>query len=158
MGLCGLWHGANWNFVLWGLLNGVLLVAHGAFRSWCTRRPALDEALQSGPGTGLRVAGTFACFCLTLAVFRAPGVQAAGVALTRMLWPTGGQGLAIEPLGLYLTLIGVAAAHVLAVEDRWRRWWNRVPLPVRGLGFGTALSLAMILAPQASKAFIYFQF
>jgi alginate O-acetyltransferase complex protein AlgI len=158
MALCGLWHGANWNYVLWGVLNGVLVVAHGAFRPWCARRPALDSVLRSVPGTTLRVAGTFACFCLTLAVFRAPGVRAAGAALSRMLMPAGGEGLAVRPLGLYLTIVAVALAHILAQDDRWQRWWERVPVPVRGLGFGTALSLAMILAPQASKAFIYFQF
>ena len=28
MGLCGLWHGANWTFVVWGLYNGALLAVH----------------------------------------------------------------------------------------------------------------------------------
>jgi alginate O-acetyltransferase complex protein AlgI len=31
MGLCGLWHGANWNFVVWGLYQGVLLVVERIF-------------------------------------------------------------------------------------------------------------------------------
>jgi alginate O-acetyltransferase complex protein AlgI len=32
MGLCGLWHGANWNFVVWGLYQGILLVIERIFK------------------------------------------------------------------------------------------------------------------------------
>ncbi len=38
--LCGLWHGASWNFVIWGLLHGALLVAERtAFGDWIARLP-----------------------------------------------------------------------------------------------------------------------
>src|SRR5262249_14504842 len=45
MGLAGLWHGANWNYVLFGLLQGTMLAAHAAFRSWCVGRPRLVAVL-----------------------------------------------------------------------------------------------------------------
>jgi alginate O-acetyltransferase complex protein AlgI len=32
--LCGLWHGAAWNFVLWGGLHGLFLVVHKQYRRW----------------------------------------------------------------------------------------------------------------------------
>ncbi|MDH4228151.1 MAG: MBOAT family protein [Nitrospirota bacterium] len=36
--LCGLWHGASWNFVIWGLLHGALLVVErGRFGAWIDR-------------------------------------------------------------------------------------------------------------------------
>jgi alginate O-acetyltransferase complex protein AlgI len=158
MTLCGLWHGANWNYVMWGFLNGMLLVLHAAFRPWGEQRPTLNAALKSGPGTVLRVAATFACFCLTLAVFRTPGLHAAGVMVGRMLAPTQGAGLTLLPRGLYATFAFVALCHALGQRDRWLRIWEWTPLPVRGLGFGAALTLAMLLAPYSSKAFIYFQF
>jgi alginate O-acetyltransferase complex protein AlgI len=37
--LCGLWHGAAWNFVLWGGLHGVFLVVHKQYRRWCAPLP-----------------------------------------------------------------------------------------------------------------------
>ncbi len=39
--LGGLWHGASWNFVLWGGLHGVLLAAERALRSWLPTPPIL---------------------------------------------------------------------------------------------------------------------
>ena len=37
--LGGLWHGANWTFVLWGAFHGVLLAVNHAWRHWRGRRP-----------------------------------------------------------------------------------------------------------------------
>jgi D-alanyl-lipoteichoic acid acyltransferase DltB (MBOAT superfamily) len=34
MGVVGLWHGAGWGFVLWGLMHGVYLIGYRAFQSW----------------------------------------------------------------------------------------------------------------------------
>ncbi len=51
------------------------------------------------------------------------------------------------------------AAHLVGRDlPAWRRRLERVPAPVQGLAFGTVLTLALLLAPHASKAFIYFQF
>jgi alginate O-acetyltransferase complex protein AlgI len=156
--LCGLWHGAGWNFVLWGFFTGVFVVLHIAFKHWCAGQPRLDAILQSWPGTAFRVALTFTCFCLTLVVFRNPELAGAAMMLGRMVVPAAGAGLPLQAHGLYWTFAVVALAHVLGRSDGARRLWERVPLPVRGLGFGAMLSLALVLGPGASKAFIYFQF
>jgi alginate O-acetyltransferase complex protein AlgI len=37
--LGGLWHGANWTFLIWGGLHGAMLVTHRLFRNWCEDRP-----------------------------------------------------------------------------------------------------------------------
>jgi alginate O-acetyltransferase complex protein AlgI len=158
MTLCGLWHGANWNCVLWGFLNGGLLVAHAAFVPWCQRRLWLKAALESGAGTALRVATTFACFCLTLAVFRTQGLHDAGVMVGRMLLPTVGKGLTVPALGLYLTFVLVALCHAAAYRSRWQALWQRLPPALRGVGLSAVFTLALVLAPNASLAFIYFQF
>ena len=34
--LCGLWHGASWNFVFWGGLHGVSLAIHRAWMKWAS--------------------------------------------------------------------------------------------------------------------------
>ncbi len=158
MTLCGLWHGASWNYVAWGFLNGLLLAIHTAFQPWCSRRPTLTAALRSSPGTMLRVALTFVCFCLTLVVFRSTSLVAAGESLAHMFVPTAGAGLTMQVHGLYLTFALVALCHFLGHRDRWVGLWEHVPLWMRGASFGAAATLALIAAPNASKAFIYFQF
>jgi len=156
--LCGLWHGAGWNFVLWGFLTGVLLVVHALFKPWCEQRPRLDAALRTVPGTAVRVLLTFTCFCLTLVVFRTADFARACTMLGRMFTLTQGNGLPLQPLGLYLTFAAVVLGHALGQKDVGRRLLDSLPAPVRGLAFGTALTLALVLAPGGSKAFIYFQF
>lgn len=43
--LGGLWHGANWNFVIWGGLHGGALAAHKLWRKWCSRRWSLPTPM-----------------------------------------------------------------------------------------------------------------
>ena len=54
MTLGGLWHGASWTFVVWGLYHGLLLVGHRAFRRFCESRPAWASLWMTIPGTILR--------------------------------------------------------------------------------------------------------
>src|SRR5262245_60955828 len=46
MTLGGLWHGANWTFVAWGVLHGALLIGHRAFQDFARKRPALEQFLH----------------------------------------------------------------------------------------------------------------
>ena len=44
--ISGLWHGANWTFVIWGLYNGVLLVAESIAAKWWLGRGPLLAAVR----------------------------------------------------------------------------------------------------------------
>jgi len=156
--LCGLWHGAGWNFVVWGLITGVLLIVHSAFRSWCLRRPRLDAVLRTAPGSALRIALTFLCFCLIFVIFRCSSLTLGWTMLVRMVTPCAGGGLPLYAHGLNLTFAVVLLGHALGHGKRGQRFWEWLPAPVRGLAFGAAFTLALVVAPGASKAFIYFQF
>src|SRR5947209_8182488 len=59
MTVAGLWHGAGWTFVVFGVTHGVLLFFHRLFKDRCDGRPRLRAALESGPGWAARVAVTF---------------------------------------------------------------------------------------------------
>jgi alginate O-acetyltransferase complex protein AlgI len=156
--LCGLWHGAGWNFVIWGLANGVLLVLHSAFRNWCEGRARLSAALRTAPGISLRVALTFTCFCVVFVIFRCPDFPTAWTMYGRMLAPSAGAGLPLPIHGLLVTLAVVVLGHALGQNKLGLRLWDRLPGPVRGLAFGGGLTAAMLLAPSMNQAFIYFQF
>src|SRR6202023_3523817 len=51
MTLGGLWHGASWTFVAWGVLHGLYLIVQRRFAVFAGCRPRVDAALQSCPGT-----------------------------------------------------------------------------------------------------------
>jgi hypothetical protein len=101
---------------------------------------------------------TFATFVLTLVVFRCPTLAAGGMMLRRLATLGDGRGLPFEPRAVWVTALVLALGHALDADNRWLPWLDRLPAPGRGLAFGAALSLALVLAPDASKAFIYFQF
>ena len=79
MALCGLWHGASWNFVVWGLWHGV-----GLFGLRLYQRLRLP--FPGGPiGAALGVFLTFHYVCFGWVLFAAPNLTVAVAALRRML-------------------------------------------------------------------------
>jgi alginate O-acetyltransferase complex protein AlgI len=158
MALGGLWHGASWTYVVWGLLHGLLLIGHRGFAALCEGRRTVQYVLRSGAGTALRIGVTFFCFCLTLVVFRCTTLGTGATMLGRMLVPCSGWETPLCSRALWLTVLAVVLGHVHALRPVWRHGLERLPAPVRGLGYATALTLALVLAPGPGKAFIYFQF
>lgn len=80
----GIWHGAGWNFIIWGIMNGIL-VCIGAWESYHKKYPPYLVG----------VIGTFLCIVLTRVIFVAESLKDAGIvyrsmfdigALTSMGW------------------------------------------------------------------------
>ncbi len=157
MTLGGLWHGSNWTYVFWGVLHGTYLVVHRYFRDWCMVRPRWDGALQSAVGTVLRTVLTFLCVIFGWIFFRATTFDAAWTLLRRVAVWSSGLGTPIPRQSLMSILFFVAICHIVAYWTPWRKMW-RLPAPIQGFGFASALILAQVLAPDAGKVFIYFQF
>jgi alginate O-acetyltransferase complex protein AlgI len=184
MTLGGLWHGVSWVFVLWGLLHGAFLVLHRSFRAFCEARPRLDALLRTPPGTALRMAVTFLGVCVGWVLFFTASIEAkgmmdrvnalsagapapatsysalhaSGVILSKLAVPQEGLGSPLHNRGLWYTVAVVALCHALAAGGTWKRLAVRLPAPVLGFGYAAVLTLALVLAPDAGKAFIYFQF
>ena len=74
MVLGGLWHGAGWNFVVWGALHGAYLVVNHAWQDLSGRIPL---SLPPRLGHGLGVAITFLCVVVAWVYFRAPDLATA---------------------------------------------------------------------------------
>jgi alginate O-acetyltransferase complex protein AlgI len=157
MTLGGLWHGASWTFIIWGLLHGLLLIGHRMFQGFCKGRPLWTSAMRSRPGTAGRVLITFLCVSLCWVFFRA---QSFGDALRMLsgLLRLHGQNQSMSRMGLGLTILVVMACHLLARWNLWQRAAARLPAPVLGATYALLLTLCLVLAPPASKPFIYFQF
>jgi alginate O-acetyltransferase complex protein AlgI len=158
MALGGLWHGASWTFVFWGILHGSYLIAHRGFQAVCKRHWRLDWLMQSIPGTALRMALTFACVCVSWVFFRATTFGTAATFLHRLVVPHVGLSAPLHYRSLWYTVAAVALCHAIAQRGFWKRVAVRMPAPVMGFGYATVLTLALVLAPDSGKAFIYFQF
>ncbi len=158
MTLGGLWHGASWTFVVWGVLHGLLLVVHRTFRGYCERRPRLDAALRTLPGTAVRIGMTFLSVALCWVFFRAATFTGAAAMLGGLFVPRGGFTAPLHPCGLWGTLAVVAFCHLFAARGLWPKAAARLPAPVLGMSYAAVLLFALVLAPHGARPFIYFQF
>jgi alginate O-acetyltransferase complex protein AlgI len=151
MFLGGLWHGANWTFVVWGLYHGLLLSLHRAVplpkwvgQTWCKPFSA---------------AFTFVLVCVGWVFFRAQSFTTAGIVLQRMFWPTPGMPINEMQWVLCSFLMGlVLLAHLAGTFGNLKSLERRLPAPALGAYFATVILLAMVLTPVDSRGFIYFQF
>ena len=151
--LGGLWHGASWNFVLWGAIHGGMLAFERA-----QGRTGFYRRLPRGA----RVATTFLIVCLSWVFFRAKTLPAAMTYFASMFGVSGAGAAAHAIAGpLYTTyhasMLGLAALIVWGLPNTWA-FTARLSVP-RAVG-GLALLAASILLmwTQTTNPFLYFQF
>lgn len=160
MTLGGLWHGASWNFALWGAIHGAYLIINRGFRQFCEARPRLDALMQTTPGTACRMALTLFCIYQAFVFFRAQTFGQALAMLHRMWIPADGAvvGHAYGYGLFWLIVVGFVLAHVAACRQAWEKLSLRLPVPVMGLAFAAVMIVCMTMAPSQEMPFIYFQF
>ena len=96
--LGGLWHGAGWNFVIWGGLHGVYLMVNHAWRRW--RGPKQSAAFMARLASGFL---TFIAVTFAWVFFRAETFSGALQIISAML---GAQGITIPLWSVKLPLVG----------------------------------------------------
>ena len=157
MVLVGLWHGANWTFVVWGIYHGLLLIGYRFF----------DRAATGGPITAIMkkryvipfsVGLTFASVTVSMAFFRPRTLQASRYVLSAIF---GFQHVSGEFLLTTGTIVLIFISLFLAVAqersqfiDRLALQPARIQIPAYVLAF-----LALELFPATGPVpFVYFQF
>jgi len=165
--LGGLWHGANWTFVLWGAMHGTMLAVHKYLLRG--RRVAVEGVPVSASAWLRYCAGvivTFNLVCFTWIFFRAATLDEAITYISQIAGGTLPAGASLyEPayFGLVeaLTFYGI----VLFVLDG-RCWFRNAELPYSerdvwwrsGIAYAAGMLILLLVRENASGAFIYFQF
>jgi alginate O-acetyltransferase complex protein AlgI len=151
--LGGLWHGAAWNFLIWGGMHGVLLAAE---------RMRGKAALYGGLPAPFRVALTFVLVLITWVFFRAADLPSALRYLGFMAGygaPQDGArllaGVVYEPY--YLGTFLLAAVIVWTCPQTWE-WTRTLTWPRALLTAALFVLAAVVLTTQAYNPFIYFIF
>jgi alginate O-acetyltransferase complex protein AlgI len=159
MTLGGLWHGANWTFVVWGFLHGGYLIVHRLFRDLCSRSRLALRLLDSWIGWACGVVLTFVTVSATWVFFRAPTFAIAKTVFHRLLIPAEGEPVPLD-LRIFWILVSLTVlCHAFGETGWWKKLAIRLPAPVLGVSYGVCLSLCLLLTPDANeKVFIYFQF
>jgi alginate O-acetyltransferase complex protein AlgI len=147
MTLAGLWFGAGWNFVVFGLLHGVLLVVNRGVRALCRARPSLDGFSQSAAGTTLRRCATFAAVCAGWVVFRSNDLGNVWEMFHRPAVPYPDSPWTVPTGNVWWAAAAVALAHAGGAFGVWWRFGRRLPAPVLGVGYAAAVVCCFVLAP-----------
>jgi alginate O-acetyltransferase complex protein AlgI len=168
--LSGLWHGASWNFILWGVLNGAAVLPAALWRR--KKRAPAREAVWPWPAlrTFSTVLLTFLFICLTWVFFRAPDLPAALLILKRIFAGAldfsayhSVAGL-LHPYAEYPlaggTLILFLLGFVAAEWTQQRRLVNLDAWPriIRWLAYNGLIFVLLYFGTYLVTQFYYFQF
>jgi len=161
----GLWHGANWTYIIWGALNGVYLIV-GTWTQGVRDRFFGLVGLRQGTFLRgvIRISTTFILTCFAWVIFRASTVADAHYILTNF-WK-GWNLHAISTPQFLLRQLPVAFLAVLILElIQWLRrnptLLSRLPnLPtvVRWPAYASAVVAILLFGVYRNNQFIYFQF
>jgi alginate O-acetyltransferase complex protein AlgI len=162
--LGGLWHGASWNFVLWGFLHGVALMAHRLFRAMRGDRPTANRATALLTGF-LSWAALQYWLLLTWITFRVRDFDEMLVVLRKFVifdfdFELTRIGLGSLPLVSSLILmLGFSILHVTSMKlGGIERMLGRLSLPAAAVVCLVLGAILTVLWPLKQAPFIYFQF
>jgi alginate O-acetyltransferase complex protein AlgI len=165
--LGGLWHGASWNFVIWGGLHGVYLAVHRAFRAYFPSR-ADDPAGRKGAIT--RIAFTLAAGLLTYLLvaitwipFRCAASAEMVTCLSRIFtWASVSSDAPIidaGQLGVCWLLVGLVLLFDIFYKCEFHYWQDkRWPTWIKVLLPAVFVLLTIIFGAAEAQQFIYFIF
>ncbi len=154
--LGGLWHGARWNFVLWGAYHGFLLILYRLLEGIKPK-----SAITSTAGwRGFQIILFFHLTCFGWLLFRAAGLEQIGLMLQALAH------LSIPSAKYLLTeclILGFYTGPLLLVQIFQSRFKDlsivlRMPVIVRSAFYLVCFYLFIIYGATGGKEFIYFQF
>ena len=160
----GLWHGASWNFVLWGFVHGLLLILHRALKN---TKPII-YIYSKVPRISMLVAWIITQYLIfmTWLIFRLENTSTLIVSLKTYVginsyWDMQ-EMIDQLPTIKYLTfaLAGFfILGHILSWKVGGLKIWISKQNPlIWGFLIGTMLTLALFLRPVETVDFIYFRF
>ncbi len=151
--LGGLWHGASWNFVIWGGLHGFALCVH---KLWLRGKKVEDKPkLSVGAIASWALMMVWVCFAWIF--FRAPTFDSAMGVISKILHFQGAPSMTVIKhcaVGLAVLLFIDIPQAKTGNETTWLKW----PWPVRAVTYASLVLVAIILHTTRDVPFIYFQF
>jgi alginate O-acetyltransferase complex protein AlgI len=166
MTIAGIWHGAAWGFILWGVLHGVALVVHRLTDALSNRIQLLKQFWQSFQGMILAWLLTQLTVFVTWIFFRLPNLKDSWLVLQR-LWghpadaqfaqKVYGEAIGLESFQIAMLLwtlfvlmgISYTFERVFKLQLNWTVKLMLVP---------ACLFAVWLMAPQGGLPYIYFDF
>jgi D-alanyl-lipoteichoic acid acyltransferase DltB (MBOAT superfamily) len=160
--ISGLWHGANWTYIIWGGLNGCYLVFAILVQPLNNKvNRALQVSKWRSLHTLLQVAITFTLVCFSWIFFRANNVTDAFTIVKKMLL-TSGPVFYEAPSVLIYSFAGIGFLLMAELKNEYFRnsfsFMNNENWVIRNLSYATLLIIIFLVGVFDGGQFIYFQF
>ena len=148
--LSGLWHGANWTFIIWGAIHGVFNLAHVMLFG-------KNNESKSRIVNLLRCIVTFAIVNTAWIFFRAPSFKRAGQIIIRILTNHARPTFGVSQVTFALNLVAIIILFGVDFAAYRSFTGERCPDAIRVPGYAIIACLIALLA-ASSSSFIYLQF
>jgi alginate O-acetyltransferase complex protein AlgI len=149
MGLGGLWHGAAFSYLAWGLLHGLFLVAERPILSGLDGLSRMEGPIFNA----LRMLLVFACVSLAWVFFKLPNIDHALSFFEGMFADIQ----TANPARIYRSLALIYAMPVILQHLMPRDWLEKSRLGLEPYLYA-AMTALMFVEAGADTSFIYFQF
>jgi D-alanyl-lipoteichoic acid acyltransferase DltB (MBOAT superfamily) len=156
----GLWHGAAWTFLLWGLIHAVAMIVQHVWNLYYSSLCRKDRKFVTWRRSAWYNLGswalTMAVFAVSMVPFRSPGIGATGDFFAAMISTEPAEQIRLSG-SLTLALIFIAVVHIarLPLMAPVFNLYGRVPAYVRGGLYGALTALVLTMVPAGDGVFIY---
>ncbi|AEA42397.1 membrane bound O-acyl transferase MBOAT family protein [Fluviicola taffensis DSM 16823] len=153
----GLWHGANWTFILWGLAHGLVYISENIFNRLFKIREIKNEALQSVWNI-FKIIKTFVIVSFIWVLFRASDLQQVKTIFKSIIHNLNTvDNFTVEPkawlfLGLFIII------DIVLFNTRFDFWCTKRASIVRWSLYTSMIFLIIVFSSVENFPFIYFQF
>jgi len=159
--LSGLWHGANWTFILWGAINGLYLIFSLLFKKF-NEKFSVNKGLKKSTGISLfvQMVTVFLLTNFAWIFFRASSIDKAFLIIRKIFTFKGPLFISTPSLMIYSLL----AIGLLLLCEFFTEFYPQVSLinnkykPVRYMAYASLITIILVMGVLDGGQFIYFQF
>ena len=168
--ISGIWHGAQWTFVLWGMLHGFYIIFSVLTQKWraaIVRKVGLQD--KAALHKCIKIMTTFVLVCFAYILFRSANVTDATYIITHLF---SGWGNPIASFNLFVggaklsLIIGLSGIFIIMIGEVFqergfsvRTFFHNCPSYIRWSTYAiTALAILVVGSGNDNQTFIYFRF
>lgn len=161
-GLCGLWHGAGYNFIIWGILHGLMVSLHKVLvvNTTCLEAEQEDKTPGFWLLTGMKILSTYFLVTFLWLFFRAQDFSVVSIFFQKMVqWQ--GSDLGIRFVGITISFLFITLV-MDCLESITKQHTYVLLLPEKSIAYGIMAAMFVVTLAFMFQCepmpFIYFQF
>lgn len=150
----GLWHGADWSFVIWGAVFGLIYLIEKQFNRHYQPAPSQKFTLKNL----LLALKTFLLVTIIWIFFRSEDMSKVGDVFRSLVFNFDQADAFVVDIKIWIFLVIFIVSDILFYNSRFDKWCDNKPLYLRWLVYSVLIYSTLVFAGVEDYAFIYFQF